>query len=71
MDHEVEESQAQGAEMALATDNRYLVKDSHSYPHNAIAFMQMEFDLEDGDLGEFAAQALCARHIFTSQPRTI
>jgi V8-like Glu-specific endopeptidase len=72
MDHEVEEPEAQGAEMALATDNRYLVKDSHAYPHNAIAFMQMEFDLEDGDLGEFAGTGfMCQAHMFVTAAHNI
>jgi hypothetical protein len=72
MDHEFEEPQPQNAEMALTTDNRYLVKDSHAYPHNAIAFMQMEFDLDDGDLGEFAGTGfMCQKHIFVTAAHNV
>ncbi len=58
--------------MALTTDNRYLVKDAHVNPHNAIAFMQMEFDLDDGDLGEFAGTGfMCENLVFLTAAHNV
>ena len=72
MDHVFEEPQQQGAEMAAKKDTRYLVKDSHAYPHNAIAFMQMEFDLGDDDLGEFSGTGfMCENLIFLTAAHNV
>ena len=59
-------------EMAITTDNRYRVKDAHANPHNTIAFMQMEFDLDEGDLSKFAGTGfLCKNLIFITAAHNV
>ena len=65
VDQELEDPQPQGADIAFVKDKRYIVKDANIYPHMAIAFMQMQFDLDDDEIGAMAGTGfLCKNHIF-------